>query len=87
MSKYSNYIIISYYYTHNLLLEFLAQTITEGWLGSPAPDALMADTLNSYSDPSDTFFTEYFNAGKRQACLSIFTSNSLIKVDKTWLSD
>lgn len=44
-----------------LLLGFLAQTISEGVLGSPAPDALMAITLNSYSDPSDTSFTPYFS--------------------------
>lgn len=40
-----------------LLLGFFAQTIAEGGLRSPAPDSLIAETLNSYSAPSVTSFT------------------------------
>lgn len=42
---------------HYLLLGFFAHTIAEGGLGSPAPDSLIAETLNSYSAPSVTSLT------------------------------
>lgn len=48
------YSLLRNFYEQNLLLGSLAQTIAEGALGSPGPDILMADTLNSYSDPSET---------------------------------
>ena len=43
-----------------LLIGSLAITVSHGILGSPAPDRLMADTLNSYAAPSKTSFTAYF---------------------------
>lgn len=45
-----------------LLLGFFAHTIAEGGLGSPDPDSLIAETLNSYSAPSVTSFTAYFTS-------------------------
>lgn len=50
------------YLRNYLLFGSLANTNSEGWLGSPAPDMLMADTRNSYSIPSTTSFTAYFFA-------------------------
>ena len=47
--------------SEDLLLGFFAHTMAEGGLGSPAPDSLMADTLNSYSHPSVTSFTAYLS--------------------------
>lgn len=43
----------------DLLFGSLAITNSEGVLGSPAPEKLMADTRNSYSIPSTTSFTSY----------------------------
>ncbi len=43
-----------------LLIGSLAITVSHGTLGSPAPDRLIADTLNSYAAPSKTSFTAYF---------------------------
>lgn len=44
----------------NLLIGSLAITVSHGMLGSPAPDRLTADTLNSYAAPSNTSLTAYF---------------------------
>lgn len=43
-----------------LLFGSLANTNSEGGLGSPEPEILIADTRNSYSIPSTTSFTAYF---------------------------
>lgn len=43
-----------------LLFGSLAITVSDGRLGSPAPDRLIADTLNTYAAPSNTSFTAYF---------------------------
>lgn len=43
-----------------LLIGSLAITVSHGMLGSPAPDRLIAETLNSYTAPSKTSFTAYF---------------------------
>ena len=43
-----------------LLIGSLAITVSDGKPGSPAPDRLIADTLNSYAAPSKTSFTVYF---------------------------
>lgn len=54
-----------------LLIGSLAITVSQGILGSPAPDRLIADTLNSYAAPSKTSFTAYFvSVGKRKKWLS-----------------
>lgn len=45
-----------------LLLGFFAHTISEGGLGSPDPDSLIAETLNSYSAPSVTSFMACFTS-------------------------
>lgn len=46
----------------HLLLGFFAHTIAEGGLTSPAPDSLIAETLNSYSAPSVTSLTANFTS-------------------------
>lgn len=43
-----------------LLIGSLAFTVSHGRLGCPAPDRLIADTLNSYAAPSITSFTANF---------------------------
>lgn len=51
---------------HYSLFGSLAKTNSEGGLGSPEPEMLIADTRNSYSIPSTTSFTEYFfSVGKQ----------------------
>lgn len=51
-----------------LLFGSLANTNSEGGLGSPTPEMLMADTRNSYSMPSTTSLTAYFlSVGKYKA--------------------
>lgn len=42
------------------LIGSLAVMMSHGKLGSPAPDRLIADTLNRYAAPSKTSFTVYF---------------------------
>lgn len=41
------------------LIGSLAITVSHGILGSPAPDRLMAETLNLYAAPSKTSLTAY----------------------------
>lgn len=41
----------------SLLIGSRAITVSHGMLGSPVPDRLTADTLNSYAAPSNTPFT------------------------------
>lgn len=45
---------------NNSLFGSRANTNSEGGLGSPEPEMLIADTRNSYSIPSTTSFTAYF---------------------------
>lgn len=47
------------------LIGSLAITVSHGILGSPAPDRLIADTLNSYAAPSNTSFTACFVSVKK----------------------
>lgn len=49
----------------DLLIGSLAITVSHGMLGSPAPDRLMADTLNSYAAPSKTSVTAYFVSNEK----------------------
>lgn len=46
--------------SYDSLLGFFAHTIADGGLGSPAPDSLIAETLNSYSAPSVMSLTVHF---------------------------
>lgn len=49
-----------------LLIGSLAIIVSHGILGSPAPDRLIAETLNSYAAPSNTSFTAYFVSVEKQ---------------------
>lgn len=54
-----------------------ANTNSEGGLGSPEPEMLIADTRNSYSIPSTTSFTAYFfSVGKAISHTSQWTYKS-----------
>lgn len=49
-----------------LLIGSLAITVSQGILGSPPPDRLIADTLNSYAAPSKTSFTAYLVSVRKE---------------------
>lgn len=60
----------------------LAVTVSQGILGTPAPDMLMADTLNSYDAPSKMSFTANFVSAqikKRQQKIDL---NRIIEQEK-----
>lgn len=68
---------VEYKSVSGLLIGSLAITVSHGILGSPAPDRLIADTLNSYAAPSKTSFTAYFvsvDKGRSICCFRLMYS-------------